>query len=43
MPKFESEKIDAINARELVEQLIVNGKRVLDTYKESLIGTTYLG
>ena len=41
MPKFDTEKIEAINAKELVEQLLINGKRVLDAFEKNLIGTTY--
>jgi hypothetical protein len=43
MPKFETERVEAINSRELVEQLIIDGVKVLDAYKKSLTGTTYLG
>lgn len=43
MPKFESEKIKAINAREIVDQLKVDDTLVLDAYEKSLVGTTYNG
>ncbi len=36
MPKFDSAKITAINARELVEELIIDGEGILTTYENKL-------
>lgn len=42
MPKFATENISLINAREVVEQLIKDGIKVLDQFREDLNDTTYL-
>lgn len=42
MPTFETRKVDAINARELVEELWVDGESQLDSLEEKLKGTTYI-
>jgi hypothetical protein len=42
MPKFATESIPLIKARENVEQLVIDGVKVWDEYKKSLTGTTYL-
>ncbi|RYD83144.1 MAG: hypothetical protein EOP53_01705 [Sphingobacteriales bacterium] len=41
MPKFATETVSLIKARENVEQLIIDGRKVLDEYMASLKGTTY--
>ena len=42
MPKFATEIIPLIKAKENVEQLVIDGLKVLDKYKDTLIGTTYM-
>lgn len=42
MSKFATENIPLIKARENVEQLVINGVRVLDAYRNDLTGTTYI-
>jgi len=36
MPKFDSRKIEAINSREIVEELIIDGEAVLTVYENKL-------
>jgi hypothetical protein len=42
MTKFATIKVEEINAKEPVEQLVINGKKQLDAFEEALKGTTYL-
>lgn len=41
MSKFETKRVEAIHAREEVEQLFIKGIGVLDEFYSSLKGTTY--
>ena len=42
MARFASIKIEEINAKELVEQLIIDGLKQLEAFEKSLAGTSYL-
>ena len=42
MPKFATIRVEEINAKEVVEQLIIDGKKQLDVFEEVLAGTTYI-
>jgi hypothetical protein len=42
MPKFESRRVESIKARELVEQLFIDGVGQLDSFEASLKRTTYV-
>lgn len=43
MIKFETKRVDEIKAREIVEQLFINGLGALNDLKKRLAGTTYTG
>lgn len=42
MPKFATIRVEEINAKETVEQLVIDGVKQLEIFEFSLIGTTYL-
>lgn len=41
MPKFATQIVTSIKAREVVEELVVDGKSVLQEYKDEMKGTPY--
>jgi hypothetical protein len=42
MHKFDTRKVDAINGKELVEELLIDGKSQIDSFEDELKGSTYL-
>ncbi|HWK03234.1 MAG TPA: hypothetical protein VNS58_06365 [Puia sp.] len=42
MSSFETIRVDLINAKERVDQLLIDGVKQLDVFEDKLIGTTYL-
>ena len=42
MAKFVTVRVEEINAKEVVEQLVIDDKKQLDVFQEALKGTTYL-
>ncbi len=42
MRNFTTENVEDIKGREVVEQLVINGKKAMDLFKEELEGTTYI-
>ncbi|MBK7883913.1 MAG: hypothetical protein IPJ81_08975 [Chitinophagaceae bacterium] len=42
MSKFVTQRVISINAKELVEQLVIDGIKQLDKFEKALKGTTYI-
>src|ERR1700750_1665994 len=42
MLRFATIKVEEIDAKELVEQLVIDGSKQLETFERSLAGTSYL-